>query len=34
VIDPQGRIAKMYVVRDIPKHPAEVLDDIRAMQSA
>jgi peroxiredoxin len=32
VIDPQGRIAKVYVVRDIPAHPIEVLDDIRELQ--
>jgi hypothetical protein len=34
VIDPEGRIAKAYVVRDIPTHPAEVLDDIRGMQES
>ena len=32
VIDPEGRIAKIYVVRDIPMHPVEVLNDIREQQ--
>ena len=31
VIDPDGRIAKAYRVRDIPAHPAEVLEDLRAL---
>jgi peroxiredoxin Q/BCP len=34
LIDPDGRIAKLYDVRDIPRHPAEVFNDIREMQGA
>ena len=31
LIDPTGKIAKVYDVTDIPTHPDEVLADIRAM---
>jgi len=29
LIDPEGRVARAYVVRDIPAHPGEVLEDLR-----
>jgi peroxiredoxin Q/BCP len=31
LIDPEGRIAKAYRVTDIPAHPAQVLEDFRAL---
>src|SRR5438034_573761 len=31
LIDPDGRIAKAYRVTDIPAHPAQVLEDFRAL---
>jgi peroxiredoxin Q/BCP len=31
LIDPDGRIAKAYRVTDISGHPAQVLDDFRAL---
>ena len=31
LIDPEGRIAKAYRVTDIPEHPGQVLEDLRAM---
>jgi thioredoxin-dependent peroxiredoxin len=31
LIDPEGRIAKAYRVTDIPGHPGQVLEDLRAM---
>jgi thioredoxin-dependent peroxiredoxin len=32
LIDPQGRIAKAYrVTTDIPEHPGQVLEDLRAL---
>ena len=31
LIDPDGRIAKAYRVTDIAGHPAQVLDDFRAL---
>ena len=31
LIDPDGRIAKAYRVTDIPVHPAQVLEDFRAL---
>jgi thioredoxin-dependent peroxiredoxin len=31
VIDPEGTIRKVYRVTDIPAHPSEVLDDLRAL---
>jgi len=31
LIDPQGRIAKAYRVTDIPAHPAQVLEELRAL---
>jgi peroxiredoxin Q/BCP len=32
LIDPEGRVAKSYLVSDIPAHPAEVLADIYELQ--
>jgi peroxiredoxin Q/BCP len=32
VIDPKGVVRKVYAVKDIPTHPAQVLDDIRALR--
>jgi thioredoxin-dependent peroxiredoxin len=32
LIDPDGRIVRAYRVRDIPGHPAEVLEDLRRAQ--
>lgn len=32
LIDPEGRIARAYRVRDIPAHPDEVLADLRRLQ--
>ena len=32
LIDPEGRIAKAYRVIDIPAHPLQVLEDIRALR--
>ena len=32
LIDPGGRIAKAYRVTDIPAHPAQVLEDFRALR--
>ena len=34
MIDPEGRVAKAYVVRDIPAHPDEVLEDLRRLVDA
>jgi peroxiredoxin Q/BCP len=34
LIDPDGKIAKVYEVADIPAHPAEVLADLYEMQHA
>ena len=34
LIDPAGRIAKAYRVKDIPAHPGEVLEDLRALRAA
>jgi thioredoxin-dependent peroxiredoxin len=31
VIDPQGVIRKVYAVKDIPAHPAQVLEDLRTL---
>ena len=31
LIDPEGRIAKAYRVRDIAQHPGQVLADLRTM---
>jgi len=33
LIDPDGVIRKAYRVTDIPAHPAEVLDDLKALQA-
>jgi peroxiredoxin len=33
LIDPDGVIAKSYEVGDVGAHPAEVLRDLRALQS-
>lgn len=33
LIDPEGRIAKAYTVTDIPAHPEEVLNDLRAARA-
>jgi thioredoxin-dependent peroxiredoxin len=33
LIDPEGRIAKVYEVADIPAHPAEVLVDLHELQT-
>jgi thioredoxin-dependent peroxiredoxin len=30
LIDPEGVIRRAYRVRDIPNHPTEVLEDLRA----
>ena len=32
LIDPEGRIAKTYVVTDVAAHPEEVLADLRAVR--
>ena len=32
LIDPEGLIRKVYVVKDIESHPGDVLDDIRRLQ--
>ena len=34
LIDPEGRIAKAYRVSDIPSHPFQVLEDLRALKAA
>ena len=34
LIDPDGIVAKAYRVTDIPAHPLQVLDDIRALKGA
>jgi len=34
LIDPDGVIVKAYRVIDIPAHPGQVLDDLRALQAA
>lgn len=31
LIDPEGRIAKAYRVTDIPAHPGQLLEDLRAL---
>ena len=33
LIDPDGTIAKAYVVRDYPAHAGQVLEDLRALRS-
>lgn len=33
LIDPEGKVARAYVVRDIPGHPGEVLEDLRSLSS-
>jgi peroxiredoxin len=33
LIDPEGVVAKAYVVRDIPAHPGEVLEDLNSLRS-
>jgi len=32
LIDPEGRVAKAYVVRDVTIHPAEVLADLESLR--
>ena len=32
LIDPEGRIARAYRVTDIPAHPPQVLEDLRALR--
>jgi len=32
LIDPEGRIARAYRVTDIPAHPLQVLEDLRALR--
>ena len=32
LIDPDGRVAKAYVVRDVTSHPAEVLRDLEELR--
>jgi peroxiredoxin Q/BCP len=32
LIDPEGRIARAYRATDIPAHPLQVLEDIRALR--
>ena len=32
LIDPHGTIAKAYRVTDIPAHPTQVLEDLRALR--
>jgi thioredoxin-dependent peroxiredoxin len=32
LIDPEGRIAKAYRVTDIPAHPPQALEDLRALR--
>jgi peroxiredoxin len=34
LIDPGGRVAKAYVVRDIAAHPDEVLADLRSLRGS
>lgn len=34
LIDPEGNVAKVYEVADAGAHPAEVLEDLRALGSA
>ena len=31
MIDPEGVIRRVYAVKDIPAHPADVLADLRAL---
>jgi peroxiredoxin len=31
LIDPDGRIARSYLVKDVAGHPNEVLDDLRRL---
>jgi peroxiredoxin len=33
LIDPEGRIARAYRVKDIPAHPEQVLKDLRELQA-
>jgi peroxiredoxin len=33
LIGPDGRIAKAYRVADIPAHPGQVLEDLRALRA-
>ena len=32
LIDPEGRIARAYRVTDIPAHPPQLLEDLRALR--
>ena len=34
LVDPDGRVATVYEVSDIAAHPAEVLADLRSLQTA
>lgn len=34
LIDPEGRVARAYRVTDIPSHPQQVLEDLRALKGA
>jgi peroxiredoxin Q/BCP len=34
LIDPAGRIARIYQVKDIPAHPGHLLEDLRALGAA
>ena len=34
LIDPDGRIAKSYRVRDIAGHPDEIIEDLRSLTAA
>lgn len=31
LVDPDGQVAKSYVVRDVAGHPAQVLEDLRGL---
>ena len=31
LIDPEGRVARAYQVKDIPNHPGQVLEDFRRL---
>jgi len=31
LVDPEGRVARSYVVRDVAAHPGEVLQDLRRL---
>jgi peroxiredoxin Q/BCP len=32
LIDPEGRVARAYSVSDVTTHPAQVLEDLRALR--